>query len=41
MNQAIEIANINARFMRKEITYAKCIQLIFEIREKYSNLIHK
>lgn len=39
MNQAIEIANINARYMRKEITHAMCLELIFKVREKYDSIL--
>ena len=40
MNQAIEIANINAKIFRKEITQAQAIVLIFAIRAKYEAIIN-
>lgn len=39
MNQAIEIANVNARYLRKEITEATRLKLIFEIRERYEKIM--
>jgi hypothetical protein len=39
MDQAIEIANINAKLFRKEITQAQATVLIFAIRARYEAIL--
>ena len=39
--QYLQIADVNAKLFRKEITYANSLRLIFAIREKYNSETEK
>ena len=37
--QYLQIADVNAKLFRKEITYAESLRQIFAIRSKYENKV--
>ena len=37
--QYLQIADVNAKLFRKEITYANSLRLIFAIREKFEKKV--
>ena len=41
MNQALEISEVNRRLLLQEISYAKSLELIFAIRERYELNLNK